>query len=61
MREEPLSAPLNEDGSQNVAGGAAGGCTPGPGGSAGSGKKPRSRTKVQSVAVSGEDRVSCST
>lgn len=54
MREEPLSAPGNEEVSQNAGAGAAGGCTPGAVGSAGSNKKPRSRTKVESV-VSAQD------
>ncbi len=47
MREEQLPVPVSEEGSQNV--GAAGGCPPGTVGSAGSNKKPRSRTKVQNV------------
>ncbi|XP_028992767.1 DNA-binding protein SATB2 isoform X3 [Betta splendens] len=51
MREEPLSAQGNEDGSQNMAGGAAGGCTPGPVGGTGSSKKPRSRTKISLEAL----------
>ena len=45
MREEPLSAPGNEDCSQNM--GTGGGGCPGSVGSAGSNKKPRSRTKVE--------------
>lgn len=51
MREEQLSAPVSEEGSQNVGAGAAGGCPPGSVGSAGSNKKPRSRTKVQYVII----------
>lgn len=51
MREEPLSAPMNEEGLQNVGAGAAGGCPSGTVGSAGSNKKPRSRTKVQEVIL----------
>lgn len=47
MREEQSSAPVNEEGSQNVGAGAAGGCPPGTVGNTGSNKKPRSRTKVQ--------------
>ncbi|XP_019960121.1 DNA-binding protein SATB2 isoform X3 [Paralichthys olivaceus] len=50
MREEPLSAPGNEEGSQNVGAGGAGGC-PGSVGSAGSNKKPRSRTKISLEAL----------
>lgn len=49
MQEETLSAPVNEEGSQNVGAGATGGCQPGSLGSTGSTKKPRSRTKVQDV------------
>ncbi|XP_035031372.1 DNA-binding protein SATB2 isoform X3 [Hippoglossus stenolepis] len=49
MREEPLSAPGNEDCSQNVGTGA-GGC-PGSVGSTGSNKKPRSRTKISLEAL----------
>lgn len=52
MREEPLPAPVNEEGSQNVGAGAASGCQPGNVGSAGSNKKPRSRTKVQFWMIS---------
>lgn len=55
MREEPLSVPVNEEGSQNVGGGAAGGCPPGTVGSTGSNKKPRSRTKVETAAFSQTD------
>ncbi|XP_049449918.1 DNA-binding protein SATB2 isoform X5 [Epinephelus fuscoguttatus] len=51
MREEPLSAPVNEEGSQNVGAGGAGGCPPGTVGSAGSNKKPRSRTKISLEAL----------
>uniref|UniRef100_A0A3Q3LTB5 DNA-binding protein SATB n=1 Tax=Mastacembelus armatus TaxID=205130 RepID=A0A3Q3LTB5_9TELE len=51
MREEPLPAPGNEEGSQNVGAGPAGGCPPGTVGSAGSNKKPRSRTKISLEAL----------
>ncbi len=49
MREEPLSAPVSEEGSQSVGAGAAG--PPGTVGSAGSNKKPRSRTKVHDILL----------
>lgn len=45
MREEPLSAPANEERSQNMGGGPTG-VASGTVGGAGSNKKPRSRTKV---------------
>ncbi|XP_042349993.1 DNA-binding protein SATB2 [Plectropomus leopardus] len=51
MREEQLSAPMNEEGAPNVGAGAAGGCPPGSVGSAGSNKKPRSRTKISLEAL----------
>ncbi|KAA8593100.1 hypothetical protein FQN60_018555, partial [Etheostoma spectabile] len=53
MREEQLSAPVNEEGLQNVGAGAAGSGPPGTVGSAGSNKKPRSRTKsfIQDVGL----------
>ncbi|XP_071378647.1 DNA-binding protein SATB2 isoform X3 [Centroberyx affinis] len=51
MREEPLSVPVPEDGSQNVGAGAASGCPPGSGSSGGSTKKPRSRTKISLEAL----------
>ncbi|XP_028446189.1 DNA-binding protein SATB2 [Perca flavescens] len=51
MREEQLSAPVNEEGLQNVGAGAAGSCPPGAVGSAGSNKKPRSRTKISLEAL----------
>ncbi|XP_034741742.1 DNA-binding protein SATB2 isoform X3 [Etheostoma cragini] len=51
MREEQLSAPVNEEGLQNVGAGAAGSCPPGTVGSAGSNKKPRSRTKISLEAL----------
>ncbi|XP_029315727.1 DNA-binding protein SATB2 isoform X2 [Cottoperca gobio] len=51
MREEQLSAPQNDEGSQIVGVGAAGGCPPGSVGSAGSNKKPRSRTKISLEAL----------
>ncbi|XP_071782487.1 DNA-binding protein SATB2 isoform X3 [Centroberyx gerrardi] len=51
MREEPLSAPGSEEGSQNVGAGAASGCPPGSGSSGGSTKKPRSRTKISLEAL----------
>ncbi|KAG7217693.1 hypothetical protein INR49_021232 [Caranx melampygus] len=51
MREEPLSAPGSEEGSQTGGGGAAGGCTPGGVGSSGGNKKPRSRTKISLEAL----------
>lgn len=50
MREEQLSAPVNEEGPQNMGTGAAGGCPPGTVGS-GSNKKPRSRTKVSNIIL----------
>ena len=50
MREEPLSGPVNQEGSQNVAAAAAG-APPGTVGSAASNKKPRSRTKVQNIIL----------
>ncbi|KAM8857561.1 DNA-binding protein SATB2 [Synchiropus picturatus] len=49
MREEQLSAPVGEEGSQNLAVGAAG--PPGSVGNAGSNKKPRSRTKISLEAL----------
>lgn len=49
MREEPLSAPGGEDGAQTGGGSAAGVCQPGGVGSSGGNKKPRSRTKVQTL------------
>ncbi|XP_069579547.1 DNA-binding protein SATB2 [Brachyistius frenatus] len=51
MREEPLSASMNEDRSQNVGAGAVGGCPPGSGSCGGSNKKPRSRTKISLEAL----------
>ncbi|XP_061579173.1 DNA-binding protein SATB2 isoform X2 [Cololabis saira] len=51
MREEPLPAAVNEDRSQNTAAGATGGCPPAAVGSAGSNKKPRSRTKISLEAL----------
>ncbi|XP_078118750.1 DNA-binding protein SATB2 isoform X2 [Sander vitreus] len=51
MREEQLSAPVNEEGLQNAGAGAAGGCPTGTVGSAGSNKKPRSRTKISLEAL----------
>ncbi|XP_032371134.1 DNA-binding protein SATB2 isoform X4 [Etheostoma spectabile] len=51
MREEQLSAPVNEEGLQNVGAGAAGSGPPGTVGSAGSNKKPRSRTKISLEAL----------
>ncbi|XP_045910532.1 DNA-binding protein SATB2 [Micropterus dolomieu] len=51
MREEQSSAPVNEEGSQNVGAGAAGGCPPGTVGNTGSNKKPRSRTKISLEAL----------
>ncbi|KAM6978961.1 DNA-binding protein SATB2 isoform 3-T3 [Tautogolabrus adspersus] len=49
IRDEPLSAPVNEEASQVVGGGATGGGC--PGGSAGTNKKPRSRTKISLEAL----------
>ncbi|XP_023268343.1 DNA-binding protein SATB2 isoform X3 [Seriola lalandi dorsalis] len=51
MREEPLSAPGNDEGSQTVGAGAGGGCPSGAVGGAGSNKKPRSRTKISLEAL----------
>ncbi|XP_060909687.1 DNA-binding protein SATB2 isoform X6 [Labrus mixtus] len=52
IRDEPLSAPVNEEVSQAVGCGATGGgCPPGAGGSAVSNKKPRSRTKISLEAL----------
>uniref|UniRef100_A0A668B047 DNA-binding protein SATB n=1 Tax=Myripristis murdjan TaxID=586833 RepID=A0A668B047_9TELE len=51
MREEPLSAPVPEEGSQNVGAGATGGGPPGSISSGGSTKKPRSRTKISLEAL----------
>uniref|UniRef100_A0A8C4ITM6 One cut domain family member n=1 Tax=Dicentrarchus labrax TaxID=13489 RepID=A0A8C4ITM6_DICLA len=51
MREEPLPPPVNEEGSQNVGAGSAGGGPPGTVGSAGNNKKPRSRTKISLEAL----------
>ncbi|KAM9804691.1 LOW QUALITY PROTEIN: DNA-binding protein SATB2 [Neosynchiropus ocellatus] len=51
MREEQLAAPVSEEGSQNLAVGAAGGCPPSSVGSAGTNKKPRSRTKISLEAL----------
>ncbi|XP_041858535.1 DNA-binding protein SATB2 isoform X3 [Melanotaenia boesemani] len=51
MREEPLPASVNEERSQNVGAGAAGGCPPSNVGGAGSNKKPRSRTKISLEAL----------
>ncbi|XP_062288291.1 DNA-binding protein SATB2 isoform X3 [Scomber scombrus] len=48
MREEPLPAPANDEGSQNVG---ASGCQSGNVGNAGSNKKPRSRTKISLEAL----------
>lgn len=50
MCEEPLSAPANEERSQNMGGGPTG-VASGTVGGAGSNKKPRSRTKVPMVIV----------
>ncbi|XP_059198382.1 DNA-binding protein SATB2 [Centropristis striata] len=49
MREEQISAPVNNEGSQT--GGAAGGGPPGAVGGPGSNKKPRSRTKISLEAL----------
>lgn len=52
MREEQSSlTPVNDEGSQNMVTGAAGVCQPGSVISAGSNKKPRSRTKVHYVTL----------
>ncbi|XP_015247422.1 PREDICTED: DNA-binding protein SATB2-like [Cyprinodon variegatus] len=52
MREEPLPAQPTEERSQNVGVGAAGGCAPAAAASsAGSNKKPRSRTKISLEAL----------
>ncbi|XP_013769621.1 DNA-binding protein SATB2 isoform X2 [Pundamilia nyererei] len=50
MREEPLSAPANEERSQNMGGGPTG-VASGTVGGAGSNKKPRSRTKISLEAL----------
>ncbi|XP_026001227.1 DNA-binding protein SATB2 isoform X2 [Astatotilapia calliptera] len=50
MREEPLSAPANEERSQNMGGGPTG-VASGAVGGAGSNKKPRSRTKISLEAL----------
>ncbi|KAM9343144.1 DNA-binding protein SATB2 isoform 2-T2 [Pholidichthys leucotaenia] len=47
MREEPISAPVNEERSQNVGTGT----PPAAAGTAGSNKKPRSRTKISMEAL----------
>lgn len=47
MHEEPLPVPVNEERSQSVGEGAPGGGPPATAGSAGSNKKPRSRTKAR--------------
>ncbi|XP_074513708.1 DNA-binding protein SATB2 isoform X1 [Sebastes fasciatus] len=52
MREEQSSlTPVNDEGSQNMVTGAAGVCQPGSVISAGSNKKPRSRTKISLEAL----------
>uniref|UniRef100_A0A8D3AZG7 DNA-binding protein SATB n=1 Tax=Scophthalmus maximus TaxID=52904 RepID=A0A8D3AZG7_SCOMX len=51
MREEPASAPGNEDGAQNLGAVAVGGCQSGSVGGAGGNKKPRSRTKISLEAL----------
>ncbi|XP_068185793.1 DNA-binding protein SATB2 isoform X2 [Antennarius striatus] len=51
MREEPLSAIVNEEGSQSVGPGPGAGCPSGAIGNAGSNKKPRSRTKISLEAM----------
>ncbi|KAK5603978.1 hypothetical protein CRENBAI_025042 [Crenichthys baileyi] len=51
MREEPLPTQANEEMSHNVGVGAAGGCPAAAACSAGSNKKPRSRTKISLEAL----------
>lgn len=51
MHEEPLPAQANEERSQNMGVGGADGCPPAAASSAGSNKKPRSRTKISLEAL----------